>query len=107
MKTDRRDAAKLARCHRSGDLTSVWVPDKNHEALRDLVRRRETAFQDRHRARQRFGKFLLRHGDEFRLPVECGCFFTAIRASSAITLPLPIAPKTIAAGQAEQIGMNG
>ena len=62
IKTDRRDAAKLARCHRSGDLTPVWVPDKDHEALRDLVRQREAAVKDRHRARQRFGKFLLRHG---------------------------------------------
>lgn len=62
IKTDRRDAAKLARCYRAGDLTAVWVPDKDHEALRDLVRQREAAVQDRHRARQRFGKFLLRHG---------------------------------------------
>jgi transposase len=62
IKTDRRDAAKLARCHRAGDLTAVWVPDKDHEALRDLVRQREAAIKDRHRARQRFGKFLLRHG---------------------------------------------
>lgn len=62
IKTDRRDAAKLARCYRSGDLTPVWVPDADHEALRDLVRQREAAIQDRHRARQRFGKFLLRHG---------------------------------------------
>lgn len=62
IKTDRRDAAKLARCYRSGDLTAVWVPDKDHEALRDLVRQREAAIKDRHRARQRFGKFLLRHG---------------------------------------------
>ncbi len=61
VKTDRRDAAKLARCYRSGDLTAVWVPDEEHEALRDLVRQREAAIQDRHRARQRFGKFLLRH----------------------------------------------
>ncbi len=38
VKTDRRDAEKLARCHRSGDLTAVWVPDEGSEALRDLVR---------------------------------------------------------------------
>jgi transposase len=41
VKTDRRDAEKLARCHRAGDLTKVWVPDAAHEALRDLVRARE------------------------------------------------------------------
>lgn len=62
VKTDRRDAAKLARSHRSGDLTAVWVPDAEHEALRDLVRAREDAKQDQLRARQRLGKFLLRHG---------------------------------------------
>ncbi len=38
VKTDRRDAQKLARSYRSGDLTAVWVPDAAHEALRDLVR---------------------------------------------------------------------
>jgi len=62
VKTDRRDAAKLARCHRAGDLTAVWVPDAAHEALRDLVRAREAAKQDQLRARHRLGKFLLRHG---------------------------------------------
>jgi len=43
VKTDRRDAEKLARCYRSGDLTAVWVPDEGSEALRDMVRARETA----------------------------------------------------------------
>src|SRR5689334_11038648 len=43
VKTDRRDAEKLARCYRNGDLTAVWVPDAAHEALRDLVRAREDA----------------------------------------------------------------
>jgi transposase len=62
VKTDRRDAEKLARCHRSGDLTAVWVPDKAHEALRDLVRAREAAKKDQLRARHRLGKFLLRQG---------------------------------------------
>src|SRR5919205_965374 len=62
VKTDRRDAAKLARSYRAGDLTPVWVPDAAHEALRDLVRAREDARQDQVRARHRLGKFLLRHG---------------------------------------------
>src|SRR2546425_374693 len=61
VKTDRRDAEKLARCHRAGDLTRVWVPDAAHEALRDLVRAREAAQQDQLRARPRLNKFLLRH----------------------------------------------
>lgn len=62
VKTDRRDATKLARSYRAGDLTPVWVPDAAHEALRDLVRTREDARQDQHRARHRLSKFLLRHG---------------------------------------------
>jgi len=62
VKTDRRDALKLARCYRAGDLTPVWVPDAAHEALRDLVRAREAAKKDQLRARHRLGKFLLRQG---------------------------------------------
>jgi transposase len=62
VKTDRRDAQKLARCYRAGDLTAVWVPDATHEALRDLVRARLAAKRDQLRARHRLGKFLLRHG---------------------------------------------
>ena len=62
VKTDRRDALKLARCYRAGELTAVWVPDEAHEALRDLVRAREAAKTDQLRARHRLGKFLLRHG---------------------------------------------
>ncbi len=62
VKTDRRDATKLARSYRAGDLTPVWVPDAAHEALRDLVRAREAAKKDQLRARHRLGKFLLRHG---------------------------------------------
>ena len=62
VKTDRRDAQKLARCYRAGDLTAVWVPDAAHEALRDLVRARLAAKRDQLRARHRLSKFLLRHG---------------------------------------------
>jgi transposase len=62
VKTDRRDALKLARNYRAGELTAVWVPDAAHEALRDLVRAREAAKKDQLRARHRLNKFLLRHG---------------------------------------------
>ena len=62
VKTDRRDAEKLARSYRAGDLTAVWVPDAAHEALRDLVRARWAAKRDQLRARHRLSKFLLRHG---------------------------------------------
>jgi transposase len=56
VKTDRKDAAKLARCYRAGDLTPIFVPDAATEALRDLVRARETAKQDQLRARHRLSK---------------------------------------------------
>ena len=56
VKTDRRDAEKLARSYRAGDLTAVWVPDAAHEALRDLVRAREAAKKDQLRARHRLGQ---------------------------------------------------
>lgn len=62
VKTDRRDALRLARAYRAGDLTAVWVPDAATEALRDLVRAREVTKQDQLRARHRVNKFLLRHG---------------------------------------------
>ena len=62
VKTDRRDAEKLARCHRAGELTAVWVPNAAQEALRDLVRAREAAKRDQLKAHHRLGKFLLRHG---------------------------------------------
>ncbi len=62
VKTDRRDAEELARLHRSGDLTAVWVPDPAHEALRDLVRAREAAIEDQQAARNRLRSFLLRRG---------------------------------------------
>lgn len=70
VKTDRRDAVKLARSHRSGDLTAVWVPDEASEALRDLVRQREAAKQDQLRARHRLTKFLLRSGQRAPLGVK-------------------------------------
>ena len=62
VKTDRRDALKLARNYRAGELTPVGVPDAAHEALRDLVRAREAAKKDQLRAKHRLSKFLLRHG---------------------------------------------
>jgi transposase len=60
VKTDRRDALKLARLLRSGDLTPIWVPDQAHEALRSLVRARADAKADQLRAKHRLSKFLLR-----------------------------------------------
>lgn len=62
IKTNRRDAMNLAKLHRAGELTAVWVPDRAHEAMRDLVRAREAAVEARKRARQHLQSFLLRHG---------------------------------------------
>jgi transposase len=62
VKTDRRDAEKLARAYQSGDVARVFVPDAAHEALRDLVRAREAAKKDELRAKHRLSKFLLRYG---------------------------------------------
>jgi transposase len=65
VKTDRRDAAKLARFHRSGDLTEVHVPDAATEAMRDLERSRDDAKKAERTARHQLGKFLLRHGRRY------------------------------------------
>lgn len=62
VKTDRRDAIQLAVLLRGELLTAVWVPEPEHEALRDLVRAREAAKRDQLRARHRLQKFLLRQG---------------------------------------------
>lgn len=62
VKTDRRDAVKLARFLRSGDLTAVHVPDEATEAIRDLERARDDAKRAERAARHQLGKFLLRHG---------------------------------------------
>ena len=68
VKTDRRDAASLARLHRAGELTAVWVPDAGHEAMRDLVRARLAAVHALRRARQQLSGFLLRQGCHYGRP---------------------------------------
>jgi transposase len=62
IKTDRRDALKLARALRSGDLTAVWVPDAEQEAMRDLSRARDDLKAQERKARQQLNAFVLRHG---------------------------------------------
>ncbi|TDF87332.1 IS110 family transposase, partial [Paenibacillus piri] len=61
VKTDRRDAIKLAQLFRAGELTGIYVPTEEDEALRDLVRAREAIKEDRQRTRHRITKFLLRY----------------------------------------------
>jgi transposase len=65
VKTDRRDSLALARLHRAGELTAVWVPDGAQEALRDLTRAREDMKHLQRQAKQRLLAFLLRHGKRF------------------------------------------
>lgn len=62
IKTDRRDASKLARYLRSGDLTAVWVPDHEQEAMRDLTRARGDFKNHERKARQQLNAYALRHG---------------------------------------------
>jgi transposase len=68
IKTDRRDAANLARLHRAGELAPVWVPDPAHEAVRDLVRARLAAVRALRQARQQLSGFLLRQGQHYGRP---------------------------------------
>lgn len=65
VKTDRRDSLMLARLHRAGELTAVWVPDGAQEALRDLTRAREDMKHLQRQAKQRLLAFLLRHGKRY------------------------------------------
>ena len=66
VKTDRRDALMLAKLHRAGELTAIWIPDAAHEAMRDLVRARATAGRVLSKARQHLQGFLLRHERIYR-----------------------------------------
>jgi transposase len=65
VKTNRRDAMSLAKSLRSNELTAVWVPDRHHEAMRELTRARETAMLDLRAKRQQVSAFLLRQGRHY------------------------------------------
>lgn len=62
IKTDRRDACNLARLHRSGELEAIYIPTREDEAMRDLIRSRDDARHSSRKAKQRLLSFLLRHG---------------------------------------------
>jgi transposase len=66
VKTDRRDARKLARLLRAGELSAVYIPEPTDEAIRDLCRARTDAVDDRRRSRHRLKGFLLRHGYRYQ-----------------------------------------
>lgn len=66
VKTDRRDAEMLARLWRAGELTPIWTPDEEQEAMRDLIRTRKQAMDALKVAKQQLLSFLLRHGLRYR-----------------------------------------
>ena len=66
IKTDRRDAKRLARLHRAGELTAIRVPSPAEEGVRDLWRARHVAVKEVTRARNRLSSFLLRHSVVWR-----------------------------------------
>ena len=66
VKTDKRDARKLARLLRAGEVTAVYIPEPTDEAIRDLCRARSDAVDDRRRSRHRLKGFLLRHGYHYQ-----------------------------------------
>ena len=85
VKTDRRDAITLARLLRSGDLSSIYVPGVEDEAVRDLSRSREDAMQDLKRSKRRLKSFLLRQDIRYEgranwtPPISAGCRRSCVR----------------------------
>lgn len=87
VKTDRRDAQQLARLYRAGELSAIYVPDEEDEAVRDLVRCRERAVIDQRKARQRLKGFLLRLG--FRYQGRGSWTPAHLRYLAALKMPHP------------------
>ncbi len=87
VKTDRRDAQQLARLYRAGELSAIYVPDEEDEAVRDLVRCRERAVMDQRKARQRLKGFLLRLG--FRYKGRSSWTAAHLRYLAALKMPQP------------------
>ena len=65
IETDKRDALKLARLHRAGELKPIYIPDQEDEMVRDLCRSRTDAVEDMRRAKQQLTAFLLRNGHRY------------------------------------------
>jgi transposase len=87
VKTDRRDAVQLARLARSGDLTAVYVPKVEDEAIRDLTRAREDTIRDLKAAKFRLKAFLLRHDIRYTGRATWGP--AHLRWLSAVVCPTP------------------
>jgi transposase len=91
VKTDRRDAERLARLLRLGELVAVRVPEPHEEAARDLVRAREDARGELMRARHRLSKLLLRHGQVYEGSAWTGVHDAWLRRQRFGSRPLAIA----------------
>jgi transposase len=87
IKTDRRDARNLARLYRAGELTAVYVPRADDEAMRDLLRGRQDAIHAQRKVRQQLGGLLLRHG--FRYPGKCVWTLAHRRWLAQVRMPHP------------------
>jgi transposase len=87
QKTDRRDAEQLARLHRAGELTAIYVPDVVDESIRDMTRARADAVHDLTRAKQRLKSFLLRQG--YRYCGKANWSEAHQRYLRELVLPLP------------------
>jgi transposase len=94
VKTDKRDAERLAQLFRAGELTSVYVPTEEDEALRDLVRAREDAKEDELRAKHRITKLLLRY--DIRPPEDVGKNWSAKYRRWIVTLKFEHSPLRVA-----------
>ena len=91
VKTDRRDAERLARLLRLGELVAVRIPEPHEEAARDLVRAREDARGDLMRSRHRLSKLLLRHGLVYDSGAWTGAHDAWLRRQSFASRPLALA----------------
>lgn len=87
VKTDKRDAIALARLYRAGELTAVYVPNPEDEAIRDLSRAREECVSTRAKAKQRLKSFLLRH--DIRCPYSPNWNEAHLRWLAQVKLPHP------------------
>jgi len=88
IKTDRRDAAQLARLYRAGELSAIYVPDPQDEAIRDLIRGRYQVSRQQHRARQQLKMFLLRHN--IRYCGKTSWNAAHLRYLAQIKMPFPV-----------------
>ncbi|MGP4109285.1 IS110 family transposase [Virgibacillus sp. L01] len=94
VKTDKRDAMSLAGLFRAGELTSIYVPSEENEALRDLVRAREDVKEDILRMKHRITKLLLRYG--IRSPQKVGKNWSAKYREWIYTVKFEYRPVRIA-----------